>query len=159
MIYHIVATAQNGVIGKNNQLPWHFSCDLKFFKETTFGQTVLMGRKTFESIGKPLPGRENFILTKNPKKNTEQIKYFDSIQDALASFKTKHCFIIGGALIYKQTLQEIDGIYQTRIHADYEGDAFYPEIPDTFIEKKRQILQESDPKIEALFFERKRKDS
>ena len=149
MLYHIVAMARNRVIGKNNKLPWHFSADLKRFKELTLGQTVLMGRKTFESIGKPLPGRANFVLSRSAK----GAPYFPSFKDALKKVETQKCFVIGGAEIYRQTLEKIDGIYLTFIHQDYEGDAFYPEIPPRFKEKSRELLQEN-PKIEIICYEK-----
>lgn len=152
MLYHIVAMAQNRVIGKENRLPWHFSSDLKHFKKLTLGETVLMGRKTFESIGKPLPGRENFVLSQSEGRTVQGAKSFKSIEEALKFVSTKHCYIIGGASLYQQTLSRIDGIYLTQIHADYEGDTFYPEIPSRFKEKLREKLQEN-PLIEIVFYE------
>ncbi len=143
------------------------------------GSTVIMGRKTFESIGKPLPGRENFILSRhtphpNPLPKGErggnaeislapgggegggegEIRYFSSIEEAVKSVRTPQAFIIGGAEIFRQTLDKIDGIYLTRIHAKYEGDTFYPEIPTDFSEKEKKLLQEN-PKIEFILLEKK----
>ena len=134
-LYHIVATSGSArVIGKNNQLPWpKFSEDLKFFKETTTGSTVIMGRKTFESIGRPLPNRKNFVLSRSEKfKVPEGVKVFHSIEEALANIETEKAFIIGGADLYKQTIGQVEGIYQTRIEKEYAGDATYPAIPDNF---------------------------
>lgn len=150
MIYHVVAVANNRVIGKNNRLPWHFSADLKFFKHLTMGQTVLMGRKTFESIGKPLPGRENFVLSRNPSNDTGS-RFFNSVKEAVGAVKTEKCFIIGGAQIFEQTMDLVDGIYMTRIYADYEGDTFYPEVPKRFKVASTTMLQEQ-PKIEVIFY-------
>lgn len=157
MLYHIVAMARNRVIGKGGKLPWHFSSDLKHFKQLTLGNTILMGRKTFESIGKPLPGRENFVLSRTliPKeiKGDAPVKFFRSLQEALKQVKTQNCFIIGGASLYQQTMTDIDGIYLTRIDMDYEGNTSYPEIPPSFKEKKRETLQKN-PKLEVIFYER-----
>src|SRR5689334_1728012 len=127
MIYQIVAMARNRVIGKDNRLPWHFPADLKHFKRRTMGQTILMGRKTYDSIGKPLPGRENFVISRTQSKNSDHLQFFDSIDKALAAVRTQDAYIIGGAEIFNQTLDRIDGIYLTRIDQDFEGDAHYPE--------------------------------
>ena len=175
MIYHVVAMAGNRVIGKDNRLPWHFSSDLKHFKKLTTGQTVLMGRKTYESLGKPLPNRENFVVSRSipPSRHCEPRRgeaisggdcfvglqpprnagpfYFPSIDEALKNVKTNHCFIIGGAKVFEQTLNLVDGIYLTRIDADYEGDVYYPEVPKVFREKSREKLQD-EPVIEVIFY-------
>jgi len=155
-IYHIVATAHNGVIGKDNRLPWHFSEDLRFFKKTTTGSTVIMGRKTYESIGKPLPNRTNFVLSRNPALTpVEGVRFFQTMEDAIRAVETENAFIIGGAEIYQRTIHQVDGIYLTRIDADYEGDAHYPEVPDEFEEIEIQGLRDQDPHIEAVFYEKK----
>ncbi len=165
MFYHIVAMARNRVIGKDNKLPWHFPADLKNFRTLTTGSTVIMGRKTYESIGKPLPNRENFVLTRDAKHQAKMIleaelkmhsnvQFFTSFQQALDHVKTGNAFVIGGAEIYKQTIHQMDGIYLTRIDADYEGDAYYPEIPELFDEIEIQELQEN-PKIEVVIYEKK----
>ncbi len=166
-LYHVVAMANNRVIGKDNKLPWHFSTDFKFFKQLTSGNTVIMGRKTFESIGKPLPNRENFVLSRNLKpphlnplppggrgKEKENLLFFSSFEEAAKNIKTGNAYIIGGAEIFRQTMDGIDGIYLTQIGADYEGDAFYPEISTHFKEKSRTSLQDN-PKVEVIFYERK----
>ncbi len=156
MLYQVVAMANNRVIGKDNKLPWHFSSDLKFFKQLTMGQTIIMGRKTFESIGKPLSGRENFVVSRTSRQSDGGLKYFISTKDAVSAAKTRDCFIIGGGSIFKETMPLIDGIYLTRIHADYEGDTFYPEIPEFFMEESKTLLQES-PKLEVLFLANQKK--
>ena len=156
MLYHIVAVANNRVIGTANKLPWHFSKDLQHFKVTTTGQTVIMGLKTFESLGcKPLPGRENFILDRSGQKPYPGQIFFSSLDDALRSVRTEHAFIIGGAELYRTSIDRADGIYLTRIHADYQGDVFYPEIPSSFTEKKRFKLQEN-PTLEVIYYEKNR---
>ena len=155
-LYHIVAVAEDNVIGKDNRLPWHFSSDLKHFKKLTMGNTIIMGRKTFESIGKPLPGRDNFVLSKSQTAGDSRFRFFNSFEGALKAAKTQKVFIVGGASLYKQTVPLVDGIYMTRIFARYEGDTFYPEIPSYFEEKSKEKLQE-DPKIEVIFYENARK--
>jgi len=152
VLYHIVAVANQRIIGNGNQLPWHFSKDLQHFKKTTTGQTVIMGLKTFESLGcKPLPDRQNFILDRSGNKPYPGQIFFSSLDDALRSVRTEHAFIIGGAELYRTSIDRADGIYLTRIHADYQGDVYYPEIPATFIEKSRAKLQD-DPLLEVVFY-------
>ncbi len=151
MIYHVVAVAQNRVIGKDNKLPWHFSADLKFFKNLTMGQTVIMGRKTFESIGRPLPGRQNFVITHHPKPDAENLRYFSSITEAFRAIQTEQGFVIGGAKIYEATLDQVDGIYLTKIDAAFEGDAFYPEIPESFHGEPKEVLHEN-PRIQVFLY-------
>lgn len=156
MLYHIVAVANNRVIGTGNKLPWHFPMDLKHFKATTTGQTVIMGLKTFESLGcKPLPGRVNFVLDRSGGNPHPGQTYFTSLDDALRNVKTEHAFIIGGAELYRTSIDRVDGIYLTRIHADFNGDVFYPEIPPAFSEKKRLKLQDS-PLLEVIYYEKEK---
>ncbi len=151
--YHVVAMARNRVIGKGNKLPWHFPADLKFFKQLTTGGTVIMGRKTFESIGRPLPDRENFVVSRTRAGREGNPSFFASFEEAAHHVKTPNAYIIGGADIFRQTLDKVDGIYLTRIDADYEGDAFYPEIPEAFEEVSIEALQDN-PKIEVVFYEK-----
>lgn len=156
-LYHLVAVAQDGVIGKDNKLPWHFSADLKHFKKLTMANTIIMGRKTFESLGKkPLPGRENFVLSRGKGDDERGFYFFTSIEEALKNVRTPKAFIIGGAEVYHQTLNQIDGIYLTRIHASYEGDSFYPEVPAHFKEREKETVQEN-PKIEFVYLENQNK--
>lgn len=145
--------AENRVIGKDNKLPWHFSSDLKYFKQLTMGSAIIMGRKTFESIGKPLPGRKNLILSRDRSRTEKGVFFCASLQMAFDLVDTPNAFIIGGSHIFEQTIQNVDGIYLTLIHQKYEGDAFYPEIPANFKEIKKHELQ-SDPKIEAVYYEK-----
>lgn len=155
MIYHVVAMSLNRVIGKNNQLPWHFPADLKHFKSLTTGQTVIMGRKTFDSIGKPLPNRENFVISRTPRENKEHLSFFSSIEEAIRSVKTADGFIIGGADIYAQTMNQIDGIYLTQIYQNYEGDAFYPEISNEFSIASESRIQEEPVILNVFFYQKK----
>ncbi|RYY34947.1 MAG: dihydrofolate reductase [Sphingobacteriaceae bacterium] len=124
----IVAIAQNYAIGKNNQLLWHMPHDLKHFKETTSGQTVIMGRKTFDSVGKPLPRRRNIVITRQ-EIAIEGCEVVQSINDAIDLCKDEEeVFIVGGAEIYRQSMDITNRIYLTIIHHDFEADTFFPEI-------------------------------
>ncbi len=125
----IVAIAKNRAIGKENQLLWHISEDLKRFKRITMGCPVIMGRKTFESLGRPLPGRKNIIITRNTSLCYEDCECYGSIEEAIASCNDdKEVFIIGGGEIYKQTISIADKLYLTVVHHNYDADTFFPEI-------------------------------
>ena len=118
---------QKGVIGVNNTLPWRLSSDLKNFKAVTMGKPVIMGRKTWESLGKPLPGRENIIITRNPDYRAEGCVVFHSLDEALLRFSVvPEVVIIGGHDIFKAALEKADCIYLSQIHADVEGDTWFP---------------------------------
>jgi dihydrofolate reductase len=127
----IVAVAENGVIGSDNQLIWHLSDDLKNFKKITSGHCIIMGRKTFESIGKPLPNRTNIILSRNQDYKAEGCEVFDSLNIAL-SFSAKkgeeEAFIIGGQAIYNAAYDIADKLYLTKVIASPAGDAFFTKI-------------------------------
>ncbi len=153
MIWHVVAVSKNGVIGKDGKLPWHFSSDLKFFKNLTTGHTVIMGRKTFDSIGKALPNRENIVISRRPHIPVPGAQFVTSIGEALKKAQKGDTFIIGGASIYQATLGAVDGIYLTLIDQEFAGDATYPGVPEGFVEVSRTLLQE-DPKIMVLFYKR-----
>lgn len=125
--------AENGVIGKNNDLPWHLPEDLKHFKEITLGKTVLMGRKTFESIvsrlGKPLPGRKNVVISRQADyKVPPGVLVFTSLNDAVQALSLEDIYVIGGAEIFKLTLPLAEKMYLTKVKDTFEGDAFMPEI-------------------------------
>lgn len=127
----IAAMAENRVIGNQNTIPWHLPEDFKWFKKTTMGQTLLMGRKTFESIGRPLPGRQTIILSRSQLSipNTETINAIDSIE-TVATNDT--IWIAGGAEIYQLMLPKCSDIYLTRVHQKPDGDTFFPEFEDSF---------------------------
>lgn len=131
MINIIVAIAKNNVIGKNNEIPWHYPEDLQYFKEVTMGKNVLMGSKTFDSIikrlGKPLPGRNNIVLSRNKDFSYPGVTVINDLESFLKS-QTDDIFIIGGSSIYRQTLAYADKLYITFIDDEYEGDTFFPEI-------------------------------
>lgn len=123
----IVAASRNHVIGKDNQLIWRLSSDLKRFKALTTGHMVIMGRKTFESIGKPLPNRTSVIITRQLDYHVEGCIVVHSLEEALAkSEEQDEVFIIGGGSIYKEALEKADRIYYTMVHCDFEGDTYFP---------------------------------
>lgn len=126
MISIIVAVAHNGVIGDKNALLWHISEDLKYFKALTTGHPVVMGRKTWESIGRPLPNRTNVVLTRE-ERTFEGACTAHSLEEAVAMFAPdEEVFVIGGAQIYAEALPVADRLYLTRVEHDYEGDAHFP---------------------------------
>lgn len=131
MISILVAASSNNSIGKNNQLLWHLPNDLKFFKNTTWGGVVIMGRKTFESVNKPLPGRLNIVISRQKDWQAENVTVAESLDAAIAKaheLNYKEIFIIGGGEIYKAALAKTKKIYLTRVHAEIEGDTFFPEL-------------------------------
>lgn len=122
----IVARSRNGIIGKEGKLPWHLPEDLKFFKQTTMGRPVIMGRHTWESIGRPLPGRQNIVLTQDPAYKAEGATVVSSLDEALKHFGPDDIvFIIGGADLYRRALPLVDTAWVTEIEADVEGDASF----------------------------------
>ena len=127
MIKIIVATSKNRVIGDSNSLIWHLPADLKRFKELTTGNPIVMGRKTYESIGRPLPNRRNIIITRDVKYDVEGCEVVNSLEEALM-ICNNNCFIIGGGEIYKQSMSIADQIYLTLVHEDFEGDTEFPDI-------------------------------
>ncbi|WP_439515309.1 type 3 dihydrofolate reductase [Oceanibaculum nanhaiense] len=131
----IAALARNRVIGQGNGLPWRLPGDLKFFKATTLGKPVVMGRKTFQSIGRPLPGRPNIVVTRDPGFTAEGVHVVRDIDTALDLAATlaretgaEEVMVIGGAEIYAQALPRLDRLYLTEIDAEIAGDAYFPEI-------------------------------
>lgn len=127
----LVAADENNVIGKNNKLPWHLPNDLKYFKNQTWGMPILMGRKTFESIGKPLLGRESIVITRSSDWQRDGVEVVHSIEDAIKKakeFGVKEIFVIGGAEIFKTAFAQAAKIYLTRIHHKFDGDVYFPEV-------------------------------
>jgi len=129
LISIIVAMAKNRVIGKDGRLPWRLPDDLQRFRQLTMGQTLLMGRKTYESIGRPLPGRQTIILSRNPDYQVRGCQVVSHLQAGLAAAQTAELFICGGAEIYRQTLSLAERIYLTELMLVVEGDSFFPEFP------------------------------
>lgn len=136
----IVAAAENDVIGSNNQLLWHLPNDLKYFKSLTTGHTVVMGRKTHESIGRPLPNRRNIIISRNAELKADGCEIAGSIEEALKRVAgEEEVFIMGGGEIYKQVWDSADRIYLTRVHTHKEGDTVIPAIlPGDWMEESRE---------------------
>ncbi len=128
MISIIVAVARNGVIGGGNSLLWHISEDLQRFKRITSGHPVIMGRKTFESLGKPLPNRTNVVVTRQSGYAPQGVTVVGSIEEAVALFPaSEEVFITGGGQIYRQAMPLADKLYLTTVEHDYEGDTHFPE--------------------------------
>ena len=145
----IVAMASNRVIGLNNQMPWHLSADLKKFKKITMGSPILMGRKTHESIGKPLPGRTNIILSKNQEYRQGGCLVFNDLETALKKGceSAEEIFVIGGSDLYEAILPMTDAIYLTIINREFQGDAFFPDIDwNDWTEVEREDIK-SDPDV------------
>jgi dihydrofolate reductase len=126
MISLIVAMGNNRVIGQGNQLPWRLSADLKYFRQTTMGKSLIMGRKTYETIGRPLPGRTNIILTRNEDYQAEGCLVVHSLEEALELAGEGEVMIIGGGQLYRQFMPMADRIYMTQIDSEFDGDTFFP---------------------------------
>lgn len=128
----IVAISENNAIGKDNQLPWHLPEDLKFFKRTTMGKPVLMGRKTFDSLGRPLPGRLNIVLSRGNVALPESVLLYHSLEEGIDKLKdsdSDEVFIIGGGQIFEEAMDLIDRLYITEVHTTIEGaNAFFPDV-------------------------------
>lgn len=131
----IVAAADNGVIGRNNALPWHLPEDLRYFRRVTMGKPVVMGRRTFESIGRPLPGRTNIVITRNREFSAAGVRVVSSLDEALELAAdiamidgVDELVVIGGAEIYRAAIPRADRLYVTEVHAQVEGDAHLPAI-------------------------------
>src|SRR5690606_847240 len=126
----IVAISNNNVIGKDNELPWYLPADLKYFKKITINHPVIMGRKSYEAIGNPLPKRTNIVLTRDPYYLSSNILVAHSLEEAIAlayDIDPEEAFIIGGAEIFEIAFPFLDRLYITEIHADFDGDTFFPE--------------------------------
>ena len=140
----IVAAARNGVIGGGNKMLWRVPEDFAHFKRTTMGHPIVMGRKTWESIGRPLPGRRNVVVTRNPDYRAEGAELALSLE---AAFKMLNgdgtVFVIGGGEIYRQALPRADVVWLTKIGADFEGDATFPDLPET--QWTTEVLETLEP--------------
>lgn len=148
MIVSLVAAAgNNNVIGSNNKLPWKMPADMKFFMNLTMGHPVIMGRKTYESFGRPLKERRNIIISRDKNLLIQGCEVVHSLKEALDLVKgEKEVFIIGGAEIYRQAMMLADKIYLTRIYHDFEGDSYFPYIDDTEWKQTKYSEQKTDEK-------------
>lgn len=146
-LYLLAALASNGVIGCDNKMPWHLPEDLKHFKQLTLGHIVIMGRKTYESMGKPLPERINIVITRQPMFSAQNIIVVSSIETALqacAGYPDKKRFVIGGSEIYQQTLPMSQRLYLTEIQKDFEGNRYFPAFDrNQWSETTREIHQQN----------------
>jgi dihydrofolate reductase len=149
LLSQVVAAADNNAIGKNNKLLWTLPNDMKFFKNTTWGMPVIMGRKTYESLGKPLAGRTNIIITHKQDWQPQGVFVVHDIQEAMVAAgdtDAKEAFIIGGGEIYRQTLPITQRVYLTRVHTTLEGDTFFPDINEADWQLLSQLDFNADEK-------------
>jgi len=157
----LVAMAKNRVIGRDNRLPWHLPADLKHFKFLTMGQTIVMGRKTYESIGKPLPGRANIVITRQMDYEIPGAVVVNSLEDALlvceetSTIDTEN-FIIGGEKLYQQTIKICQRMYITEIQSNFDGDVFFPQFdPGDWEEMQRDKHVDGNLEYHFVVLDRK----
>nr|AOT83011.1 hypothetical protein [uncultured bacterium] len=147
MISFLLAMDENRLIGKDNDLPWHLPADLKYFKKMTMNKSIVMGRKTFESIGKPLPGRESYVITRRDLTidNVTILHSIDQFLEMVEEDNEKEWFVIGGAEIYRQLLPYADRLYITEIHEEFQGDAYFTDLKkEDWVEKSRDQHTKDD---------------
>ncbi|MFT5636774.1 MAG: dihydrofolate reductase [Cognaticolwellia sp.] len=143
----IVAHANDRVIGKNNDMPWHLPADLAYFKKTTLGKPIIMGRKTFQSIGRPLPGRKNIVISRDDTYQVEGVEVVNSVAAALALvIESEEVMVIGGGAIYQHCLAAAQRLYITHIDADIDGDTYFPEYDLAVWGKVASDIRPSDEK-------------
>ena len=133
LISLVVAASENNVIGKDNKLLWRLPNDMKFFKNTTWAMPVIMGRKTFDALGKPLTGRTNIVITRQKEWKADAVRVVENLNEAIAAAEhtdAKEAFVIGGGEIYEQSIDRAERIFLTRVHAVFEGDTFFPPVSD-----------------------------
>lgn len=159
MLSLIVAKAENNVIGKDNKLLWHLPEDLKRFKNLTTGHTIIMGRKTFESLGRVLPNRKHVVFTQNPnfKVDDVNVKIVHSLQDIQEYVEDKNeNFVIGGEKIYNLLMPYVNKMYITEIHKDFDGDTFFPNVDlESWKETSREKMNADDFDYDFVVYERK----
>lgn len=150
----IVAHDPDLIIGNKGDLPWHYPEDLRYFKKTTMGHPMLMGRKVFESLDeKPLPGRENVVLSRS--RDYDHVPTFDSVDDALTYLKKEEIvFVIGGGEIYEQMLPQADKLFVTEVQQKYEGDTYFPEYRDKIGTVWKEIKREDHQQLSFVVYER-----
>jgi len=154
----IVAVAHNNVIGMAGKMPWHLPAELAYFKRITMGHPIVMGRKTFDSIGRPLPGRRNIVVTANQAWRHEGVEVAGSIETALSMIEDSSAFVIGGATLYAAALPVAERVYLTAIDATVEGDTFFPELaPEKWREVSRERREQDEKNaydVDFVVFER-----
>jgi dihydrofolate reductase len=141
----IVAMGENRVIGVNNRMPWHLSADLKRFRQITMGKPIIMGRRTHESIGRPLPGRKNIVLTSDRNYAAPGCTVVHGLVEALREAGAEEAMVIGGSSLYRDFLPKADRIYLTLIHREFEGDTFFPEFDPKDWREIERLDVDSDP--------------
>ena len=164
LISLIVAVSNNGAIGVNNQLPWRIPADLKYFKKATMGKPIIMGRKTWDSIGKPLPGRSNIVMTRDASWQRDGVERAADLEQALHMARkiaeesgAGEVMVIGGEAVYREALPMAQRIYLTRVDIDIDGDAFFPDLNDQdWSEKELEYIVSADgqPGCRFLVLER-----
>ncbi|MFK7896183.1 MAG: dihydrofolate reductase [Myxococcota bacterium] len=150
----IVAAARNGVIGLGGDIPWKLPADQKFFRKQTTGHAIIIGRKTFDSIGRPLPGRRNLVLTRGKAAPVAGIDFFPSLVEALDWARDEgleECFIAGGEAIYREGLALADRVYLTRVDAEPEGDTYFPDLPAAEWKQVGTIAHATDERHKHAF--------
>jgi len=152
MINIIVAAGENNVIGKDNDLIWHLPDDLKFFKAMTSGHPIIMGRKTYESVGRPLPKRTNIIITSDTDYKAEGCVIVHSLKEALEVSDDEEQFIVGGEQIYRQAMPVADRVYLTRVHATLDGDRYFPALNDEWKQVASEFHAADDTHEHAFTF-------
>lgn len=162
-VFLIVAVADGGVIGRDNALPWRLPADLRRFKRLTLGHHLILGRKTFESIGRPLPGRTTVVVTRQRSYAPQGVRVARSVEEALEIARRageEEVFVAGGAEIYRQALPAADRVYLTRVHGRFEGDTFFPELDDdawlVVSEEKRPADGKNPQALTFLVYETRR---
>ncbi|WP_344822998.1 dihydrofolate reductase [Rurimicrobium arvi] len=154
IITMVVAASENNVIGVHNELPWHLPDDLKFFKQNTLGKPVVMGRKTFESLGRPLPKRLNIVLSRQQPQLPEGVLHFTGSSEALQFLESQgaeEICIIGGGIVFSELLEIADQVFLTRVHAHLEhGEAFFPALPP---DSWHKVWEEYHPKDEKHVYD------
>lgn len=150
----IAALAKNRVIGRGNKMPWHLPADFAWFRKHTLGHPVIMGRNTFESIGKPLPGRRNIVVSRNPAWHAQGCEVFASLDAALESCRdAADVFVIGGATLYQQLMGRADRLYLTEVETSPAGDAWFPAlVPGEWREAAREQREADDKNAHAMAF-------
>ena len=141
----VCAMDNKRLIGRDNQLPWHLPADLAIFKKTTLGKPIVMGRKTFESIGKPLPGRRNIVITMNRRWQAPGCDVVYSLEEAIElSSDSEEIMLIGGATLFEQSIERADKLYLTLIHAEFEGDTWFPAFEQSDWQVASEVFFEAD---------------
>ncbi|STO08273.1 dihydrofolate reductase [Exiguobacterium aurantiacum] len=158
MIIHVVAYGTNREIGKDNGLLWKLPDDLKQFKAITTGQTIVMGRKTYESIGRALPHRRNIVVTTDETFEAEGVEVWHDLDRLNGSDTSEDFYVIGGATLYEQTMPFTDRFYVTEVDGTFEADTFYPELPDVVITREQSHLADERHAYGFTFYQYDRKD-